>query len=329
MPANLTPQYMNAEKKYKEAQNDRERLQALKEMLATIPKHKGTDKLQADLKRRIARLKEDLEHGGKGSKHQFKYHVDKEGLPQLVLVGFPNTGKSQLMAALTNATPEIANYPYTTRMYLPGVMPYLNYHIQIVDLPAISDEFMEYWVPEIVKHAHGVLLVVDLSLDDPLNQLEKSIEILKENRIILTAKYQEPAPYQPEIYLPAMIVGNKGDTQKAPDNWQVLHEIYRDDYLICPVSACSGTNLNELKRSCIELLDIIRVYSKPPGKEPNREKPFIMKKGDTLLEFANLVHHDFADNLKFARVWGSAKFNGQRVKIDYILNDEDVIELHI
>ena len=329
MPANLTPQYMNAEKKYKEAPNDRERLRALKEMLSTIPKHKGTDKLQADIKRRIAHLKEDLQHGGKGSKHQFRYHVDKEGLPQLVLVGLPNVGKSQLMAALTNASPDIANYPYTTRMYLPGVMSYLNYHIQLVDLPAISNEFMEFWVPEIVKHANGILLVVDLSLDDPLEQLEQSMEILNEHRIILTAEPREPEPYQPECYLQGLIVGNKGDTHQAPDNWQVLYELYGDQFLMCPVSASSGANLDELKQFCIDSLDVIRVYSKPPGKEPNRQKPFIMKNGDTLLEFANMVHHDFARKLKYARVWGSVKFNGQRAKIDYVLNDEDVIELHI
>jgi len=329
MPANLTPQYMNAEKKYKEARTDRERLQALKEMLATIPKHKGTDKLQADIKRRIARLREEMQHGGKGSKHQFRFHVDKEGLPQLVLVGLPNVGKSQLLAALTNATPEIASYPYTTRMYLPGVMTYLNYQIQIVDLPAISDEYMEFWVPEIIKHANGVLLVIDLNRDDPLEQLELSLQILEQHRIILTKDEFKADPYQPETYLPGLIIANKGDGASAPDNWQVLQELYENKYSLCPVSASTGTNLEELKRLCIDLLGIIRVYSKPPGKAPNRDKPFIMKRGETLLDFARLVHHDFAENLKFARVWGAAKFNGQRIKADYVLNDEDIIELHI
>lgn len=329
MPANLTPQYMAAEKRYKEAGTDNERLRALKDMLATIPKHKGTDKLQADIKQRMAKIKESIEKGGKSGKRQFRYHVDKEGLPQIVLTGPPNVGKSQLLAQLTNATPEIANYPYTTRIYLPGILIYQNYHIQLVDLPPVSEEHMEFWVPEIIKNADAVFLVIDLSSPDPLEQLEISLRLLKENRVILTNKDLEHDPYQPEYYLKGMIIGNKSEAREAPDNWEVLQELYEEKYLMCPISARTGSNLEELKRMTVELLDIIRVYSKPPGKEPNREQPFIFKRGSTLLDFANLIHHDFAQKLRFARVWGATKFNGQRVKNEYELNDEDVIELHI
>lgn len=329
MPANLTPQYYSAEKRYKEAQTDSERLNALKEMLAIIPKHKGTDKLQADLKRRIARIKEDIQKGGKGGKRQFRYHVDKEGLPQLVLVGQANSGKSQLLAQLTHAKPEIADYPFTTRMYLPGVLIHENYHIQLVDLPAVSQEFMEFWVPEIIKNADGILLTIDIGVPDALSQVKDTFEILKEHRIIMTNKIVDADPYSPEQYLKGILVGNKSDLKNARENWEVLLELYAENHLMCPVSAANRTNLDELKQMSIDLLDIIRVYSKPPGKDPNREKPFILKNGSTLHDFANMIHHDFADNLKFARVWGSATFDGQRVKSDYVMQDEDVIELHI
>jgi ribosome-interacting GTPase 1 len=329
MPANLTPQYLAAEKHYKDASTDHERLRALKEMLAMIPKHKGTDKLQADIKRRMAKIKEGIEKGGGSGKHPFRYHVDKEGLPQIALVGLPNVGKSQLLAQLTHATPEIAEYPFTTRMFLPGIMDYQNFHIQLVDLPALAAEHLEFWVPEMIKNADAVLLIIDLSLSDPLEQLETSFSLLRENRILMIDQALEHDPYQPEFYLKGMIIGNKSDHPAAPDNWQVLQELFGEKYLMCPISARSGSNLNELRRMCVVLLDIIRVYSKPPGKEPNRSLPFIFKRGSTLLDFANTIHHDFARKLKFARVWGATKFNGQRVKIDYVLTDEDVIELHL
>lgn len=329
MSANLTPQYNRAEQQYKEAQSDNERLQALKLMLSVIPKHKGTDKLQAEIKRKISQLKEDIQKGGKGSRRQFRHYVDKEGLPQIAIAGQPNVGKSLLLAQLTNATPDIADYPYTTRMYLPGVMNYRNFHIQLVDLPAVSREYMEFWVPEIIKQADGLLLLIDLSIADPLDQLDETLEILKDNKIILIKNEVESKPYQPEKYLPGLVIGNKSDSKQARDNWEVIQELYGERYYFCPVAAATGTNLKELMRQCVEMLDIIRVYSKPPGKEPNREKPFILKNGSKLLDFANRVHHDFANKLKFARVWGAARFDGQRVKTDYVLNDEDVIELHI
>ncbi|MCI0515664.1 TGS domain-containing protein [candidate division KSB1 bacterium] len=329
MPANLTPQYLAAEKKYKLAASDHDRLEALKEMLAVIPKHKGTDHLQGDIKRKIARLKEELQKSGKGAKHHFRYHVDREGLPQLALVGPPNVGKSQLLAALTHATPEIAGYPFTTRLFLPGVMWYENFQLQLVDLPPVSREFMEFWVPEVIKNADGGLLLLDLSAADPLAQLETTQEILKEYRLFLIGNERPDDPYRPETYLKTMIVGNKSDLPQARDNWQVITELYQSQFQMCPISALTHTNLNELKRQCIAFLNLIRVYAKPPGKEIDRSKPFIFKKGSTLLNFAQSIHLDFAEHLKFARVWGATKFNGQRVNRDYILADEDIIELHI
>lgn len=329
MPANLTPQYHQAEKKYREAKTDWERINALKEMLRTIPKHKGTDKLQADIKHKMAAIREAAEKGGKGGKKQFSYYVKKEGLPQVVLVGPPNVGKSQLIAALTNAHPDIADYPYTTRIYLPSVLIYQNFHIQLVDLPPVSSEYMEYWLPEIIKQADAAAFIIDLAADDPLEQIENTLHILEQYKIFFTNEEHEAEPYSGEQHLRALLVGNKSDLKDAPENWQILSELYENKFSLCPISAKNQTNLAELQKLLIDILDIIRVYSKPPGKEPNRNKPFILKNGSTLKNFADVVHHDFADKLKFARVWGKTKFEGQRVNRKYVLEDEDVIELHL
>jgi len=329
MPANLTPQYLEAEKKYREAKTDQERLNALKEMLRTIPKHKGTDKLQADIKRRIAMVKEEAEKKGKSVKKKFSYYVKREGLPQIVLVGPPNVGKSQLITALTNAQPEIADYPYTTRMYLPGVLIYKNFHIQLVDLPPVSNEYMEFWVLEIIKHADAAALMIDLAVDDPLAQIEDTLTILKKSRIFLTNEEHEFDPYTAEHYLQALLIGNKSDLKEAPENWEIITELYQSQFPMCPISAKNRTNLTELQKLMIDVLNVIRVYSKPPGKEPSKDRPFILKRGSTLKDFAEAVHHDFAKKLKFARVWGTVKFDGQRVNREYSLEDEDIIELHL
>ncbi|MBN1351988.1 TGS domain-containing protein [candidate division KSB1 bacterium] len=329
MPANLTPQYHEAERRYREASTDRERLAALKEMLRLIPKHKGTDKLQADIKRRIANINDLIQREGKSGRKQFSYYVKKEGLPQVALVGAPNTGKSQLIAALTNAHPEIAGYPYTTRMVLPGVLIHENFHIQLIDLPPVSDDYMEYWVPEVIKHADAALLIVDLGAEDVLEQIETVIQILEKHRIFLSGEDVEVDPYRAEYHLKTILAGNKSDIKIAPENWEVIAELYEARFPLCPISAKALSNLEEIKQALISLLDIIRVYSKPPGKEASKERPFILKRGSTLKEFAIEVHHDFADKLKFARVWGHTKFDGQKVNRDYVLEDEDIIELHL
>ena len=282
MPANLTVLYHEAEKEYRRAQTARERLQALKKMLAMIPKHKGTDKLQADIKRKIARLKENIQNGGKGSKQHFRYHVDREGLPQIALAGPPNTGKSQLLATLTHAHPEIADYPYTTQVFLSGIMGYENFHIQLVDLPAISANHMETWVPEVIKNTDAILLIIDLSRSDVLDQIDTTIALLKERRIICSQEYHFPNPYQPERYLPTMIVGNKSDMKSAPENWQTIEKLYQDSFQLCPISAKSNSNLAELQQRMVKLMDIIRVYSKPPGQDVQHDHPFIFKRGSTL-----------------------------------------------
>jgi len=329
MPANLPPQYLAAEHRYKEAKTPQEKIKALKEMWALLPKHKGTDKLQADLKRRLARHKEELETRGKGGKKGFSVYVDREGAGQVVLVGPPNVGKSQILSALTHAAPEVAAYPFTTRMPQPGMMPFENIQIQLVDLPPVSPEYMEPWVPEIIKHADSALLVVDLSGEDPLEQVTTTLEVLDRHKVQLVGPSSTPVADALVFYKKTLLVANKMDAPGAEDTFTTLSELYRDTLPAIAISARRGTHLEDLKRQIFQGLDIVRVYSKPPGKEADTTKPFTFPRGSTLLDFAEAIHKDFVEHLKFARVWGADKFEGQRVNKDYELEDGDVIELHL
>src|SRR5437763_4661897 len=167
MPANLPPQYHKAENEFRVSTTDAERLEKLREMYRLLPKHKGTEKLQSDLKQKMSRLRQELERGKSGAKKGgLSHHVPPEGAGQVVLVGAPNVGKSTLLAALTNARPEIAPYPFTTRVPQPGIMMWQDVPVQLVDLPPMAPEFFEPWVPNLIHSADAALLVVDLASDD-------------------------------------------------------------------------------------------------------------------------------------------------------------------
>jgi len=329
MPANLTAQYLAAEEKYKNARDDRDRMKALKDMLAHIHKHKGTEKLQADIKRKIARLKDEVEIKKSKGGHRFSYSVDREGAAQVAVVGPPNVGKSQLISTLTATQLEVADYPFTTRMFHPAMMPFEDIQIQLVDLPPLSEEYLEHWVPSIIRLADMMLLVMDASRDDILDQFEMTTQLLHANKIRPAALSQAEASDPYWSYLNSLVVVNKIDAPQAGKNFQIFDDLYRDTYRILPASATMPATLEAIKAGIVSSLQIIRVYSKRPGHDPEMNHPFTFRLGSTLLEFANAVHKDFAQHLKFARVWGAQVFEGQRINKDYILQDKDVIELHV
>jgi ribosome-interacting GTPase 1 len=329
MPANLPPQYFEAEKRYRQAKTDEEKLNCLQQMLAIMPKHKGTDKLQADLRRRISKLKKLASQRKKISRRTHGYKVEKEGAGQVVLVGAPNVGKSQILAALTNANPEIADYPYTTQKPFPGMMPYDHIQIQLVDLPPVSPDFMEFWVPAIVRNSDGALLVVDLSSDDLVDQTEMVIKRLKESKVDLGKEEKSIDPRDGVAHKKTLLLANKKDMDGAKDNLEFLKEFYGYRFPIITFSATTKENLNDLKEKIYNLLGIIRVYTKEPGKKPDYTDPIILKKGGKLLDAALSIHKDFARDLKYARIWGKEKYAGQMIQKDHLLHDEDVVEFHI
>ena len=328
MPANLTPDYFAAEREYRAAKTVPEKIRALEEMLAVMPKHKGTDKLQGDLKRKISRLKMEARRKS-ATKRGYTYYVKKEGAAQAFLIGPPNTGKSKLLGQLTSAVSEVADYPYTTRKPLPGMMKFENVQVQLVDVPPVSNEHRVAWLPGIIRNADAILLIIDLSKEDLLEQVETVTEELEKSRIKLIGKKLEEDSVGGMFQLRTLIVGNKNDSPGAEKNFQILKELYAEKFPLINISAGKNSNLDKLKMELFNLLNIIRIYTKSPCKDPDYDDPVILKMGSSLADFAKAIHKDFAFKLKFARIWGANKYDGQKIQKDHILGDEDVIELHI
>jgi len=329
MPANLSAPYLDAEERYKAAKDPDEKLLALREMLALIPKHKGTEKLQADIKTKIAKLTDAVEKQAKKGGRKDIYTVPREGASQVVLLGPTNSGKSELLAACTNAQPEIGDWPYTTQLPLPGMMPVLDILIQIVDLPAIDPERTDNWVPNLARYADAALVVLDASRDDILDQLRMVEERLSQSRIGLASEAPRTGPEDVFVKKRAGIALNKIDEPGAEERADRAVETLASRFQVIKVSAFTGAGIPECGPFLFGLCRIIRVYSKQPGKEPDMAQPFILPKGATVLDMAKEVHKDFVAGLKFARVWGSSRIPGLRMPRDGVLEDGDVVELHL
>lgn len=332
MPANLTPQYRAAEERFRQAKTTEEKIEALEEMLAVIPKHKGTEHIQGDIKARIAKLRRQLEeqkpsHG----RYQAMYSVEKEGGGQIVLVGPPNVGKSKLLSMLTNAQPEIADYAYTTQKPLPGMMPYEDIKIQIVDMPPVTEEFTEPWMAAIIRNADAALLVLDVSDSSVLEVLERTLLVMEKFRLRLHGWDRLCSTEQTGVtsVKPTILVANRMDLADSQTNLDILHEFYGERFPITAVSSVSGQGLEDLKREVFRMLDIVRVYTKVPGKAPAMDMPYVLRRGSTVLDLATMVHKDFSEKLRFARIWGEGKYDGQMVSRDHVLEDRDILELHV
>ncbi len=328
MPANLTPQYLEAELKFKHAKTTPEKIKALEMMMAVIPKHKGTEKLRGQLKSRMAKLKEELQKRPAAARAEQAYNIKREGAAQVVLLGLPNSGKSSLLSQITNATSEVADYPFTTQKPVPGMMKFENLQIQLVDTPPIQLDHIEAGFPNLIRNADALLLLIDLT-ENPVFQMEILLEQLSEMRIRTIGKGPIPSLETGWVCLRGLLTANKCDVKNAMGAYQQVEERFRDTFPMLPISAKEGMNLDELKKEVYRFLDIVRVYTKVPGKEPDLSEPVVLKKGSTVDDVAFSVHKDFAANLRYARVWGSGKFDGQMVKRDYRVSEGDVIELHI
>ena len=329
MPANLPPDYKQAEQRFREAATTADKIAALQEMLAIMPKHKGTDKLRADLRRRLSKLNTEQQQQRKSKRSGPNYYIPKDEAPQVALIGSPNVGKSQIVAATTNATPDVASYPFTTRVPLPAMMPYQDVYIQLVDLPPISPEHVDTWLPEMVRNADAVLLVIDLSAADCVDMLHFVRETLAEKGIRLSRTHDPTETELARNVKPTLLIANKLDSPKAEENLAFLREVEGDALEIIPISAGLGEGLPDLKKRLYEFLNVVRVYSKIPGKKADMNKPFVVPRGSTVLDVAQRIHREFGHNLRHARVWGSGKFDGQVVERDHIVEDGDVLELHV
>ena len=330
MPANLTPDYLAADARFRAAVTREERIEALEEMLRLLPRHKGTDKIHADLRARLSKLR--LQPRGSAAKG-FSHRIPREGAGQVVLVGCPNAGKSSLVAALTHATPEVAPYPRTTREATPGMMPFEDIAFQLVDLPPLCREHVEPWVYDLVRAADLVWLVA--GLEEALEGLDTVRDLLGTRGLALHPASPGPHAAAPEpsrpgwVSQPALLVVTGMDRPGAGRDLGALREMLDEPWPLAPVSTTARTGFDALARATFDALGVVRIYTKEPGKEPDRRRPFTLARGATVGDLARTIHNDIAAKLRFARVWGHGAFAGQSVGEAHLLTDRDVVEIHV
>lgn len=385
MPTNVTAEYLAAEEEYRQAKTIPEKIRALEKMYATVPKHKGTEKLRLQIKRKLAELRKELEKQQSQRKGGgYSFSVKKEGAAQIVLAGLPNVGKSSLLKILAGVDVDVADYPFTTVEPIPGMMKHKDVQIQLVEVPGLIEgaalgKGMGTQLLSVIRNADAIAIVVDLS-QDPIKQMEiilkeferagikinkrkpkveikrmpmggivingqdliqgdisEVMKMLREEGIHsaeitvkepVTLEEFSDALDESLVWRKAIIIANKGDAPGSKENYEKLVKAYGDRFKIVPVSAKKMANIETLKEELYELAGIIRVFTKSPGEEP-AYPPIALKKGSTVLDVAERIHKDFAKNFKYARVWGkSAKFPGQRVGPDHVLEDGDIVEIH-
>ncbi|MCK8604179.1 GTPase [Desulfoferrobacter suflitae] len=263
------------------------------------------------------------------SKRESEYSVEREGAGQVVLVGAPNVGKSSLVASLTNAQPEIADFPHSTWKPTPGMMVFENIQFQLVDTPPISKDFVDSWMIDLLRRADMLMVVVDLHCGT-LQQLDDSLAILQELRIYAEGSPVPDGLTKTPFFKKLLIVVNKMDTADDEEDFAVFLELSEITLPAIGLSASTGRNLPALPRKIYELSDIIRIYTKAPGsKSSDRGVPFVLPQQSTLENLAAKIHKDFAAHLKYAKVWGQGVHDGQMVHRDYVLHDGDVVEIHL
>jgi ribosome-interacting GTPase 1 len=338
MPANLSPEYKAAEAAFRKARDPRERLGWLREMLRAIPKHKGTDHLQADIKRRIKELSEEVEGGKKGgAAHGGPALVIRpEGAAQIALLGPPNAGKSMLHARLTASNAHVASYPFTTQFPEPGMLPVEDIHLQLVDLPAVSSEHPVPWLAGALQTADAALLVVDLGDAACVEQVHAVHALLQGRRVALTEHWsggEDGAAQETDdpfaIRLPTLLLANKSDLIAGVESeLRVFQELTGVRYPALAVSAATGHGLAEIGPWLFRALGIVRVYTKTPGKPAEKEHPFALRRGQTIEDVTRLVHKDLLRSVRYARIWSRSGYGGQHVGREHVVEDGDVVELH-
>jgi len=329
MATNLTPQYHKAEEEYRRAVTTDDELKWLEVMLREVPKHKASEKLQSDLKQKISQAKKELEAERKSPKKGHIVRIPRQGAGTAMLLGGPNAGKSQLLASLTRATPEIAPYPFTTRTPQPGMMPWEDVMVQLIDTPPITSDFLEPFMQGLIRAADVAVLLVDLGSDEGIEQCQELLEKLDDTKTRLARTSMLDEDDVGLSFTQTLLAPNKIDLADAPARLELLHELLPLDFAEYVISAQHGAGVEDLKNAIYAALDVVRVYTKlPTAKSADYERPFTLRRGGTLADVAGLVHKDFLESLKFARVWGSAVHDASVVKGDYVLHDKDVVELH-
>ena len=328
MPANLTPQYIELRTRLEKSKDIEEKIELLQEMIAIIPKHKGTNKLIGELRSKLASLRKEAQNKPQKHKVYNPYSITRQGAGQVIVIGFPNVGKSSLVARLTNVHTAVAPYPFTTDKPIVGMMPFENINIQLIDTPPITEDNFEPSLIDLIRRVDLVLLVIDAGTDEALDQIEFIKSRLEQKKLLLTMRDIGDDEETEFIHKKAMIIANKTDLENSQDIIDTLNELYSKEMPVIGLSAEKDTDFDSFKRMIFDYLHIIRVYTKPIGKKPDFNDPIVLYRGSTVVEAAEEIHRDFAEKLKFARIWGG-EYNGQRVSRDHPLDDGNILEFHI
>ena len=332
MAANLTPQYLKAEEEYRRAQSPDEELRWLQVMLQEIPKHKASEKMQMMLKTKIADAKKEVEASrGAGKKAGGKsVKIPRQGAGTAVVIGGPNSGKSQLLNYFTKAKPEVAPYPFTTQTASPGMMAWEDVFVQLIDTPPITPDFFESYLYGYIRGAELVLLMVDLGDDDGIQQCQDVLDRLQGTKTRLAAESSLDEEDVGLSYTKTFLVFNKRDLPDFNDRLELFREFCSTPFREFQISALDGTGTEELRQAIYEAMNVVRVYTKQPTKkEADRDKPFTLKEGSNVFDLCDQIHKDYAAKFKSARVWGEAVHDGTTVKGDYVVRDGDVVEINV
>ncbi len=325
MPANLTPEYFKAERWFREAATNEEKILALERMLAVMPKHKGTDHLKADLRRKLSKLKEIDTQKGRGRQADI-FHVPRSGSGQVVLIGTPNCGKSSIVSALTNAKVNVAEFPFATGAAVPGMVQFEDVQIQLVDMPPVTADYIAPGQVGTYRNCDLIAVVIDLSADTA-EQVNVCLNFLEDKHLLIDEQTAETDEHGNVLGKRAFCLCSKADIAKA-DALQTLKNSCRYPFKFIEISTETGAGLRKLPETLFKLLGIIRIYSKRPGKKTDMHEPFTLPAGSTVMDLALAIHRQLAEKLKFARIWGTGVYDGQNAQRNHILNDKDIIELH-
>lgn len=328
MPANLTPEYHKADKRYRAAGTDGERLAALEEMLRVIPKHKGTEHMRADLKKKLSKLKADMQSGGKkgSGKHVDIFHVPLGGAGQVVLIGAPNSGKSSIVGAMSNARVNIADFEFSTQTPVPGMIKFEDVQIQVVDMSPISADFVPAGMVNAYRNCDIIGIVIDLSTNC-LEQMEMCLAYLDEHKLLIDGQVDSEYEDGNRLGRDAFVICTKCD-KVSEGTLETFKELVDREFDYVQISAESGEGLDELSKFLFDRLKVVRVYTKKPGRDADMSDPFTLKQGDTVIDLAYAVHRELAEKLKSAKIWGTGVYDGQSVPREHVLCDKDVVELH-
>ncbi len=300
MPINASYEYINAEKVYLNAKTLDEKIVALEEMIRKAPRHKGSENLLAELKTRLKKFKEKKEKSKKIGKTSFK-GVRKEGF-QVVLLGLPNSGKSSLLAKLTNAKPKISEHPFTTKEPEIGTLDYQEVKAQIIDLSSIGSDFLDIGI----KNTADLIIIVANNLND----VDKII------------------PLTTKSYGKRLIAITKSDLL-SQEELRKLEEKIRSKRLNAIIISCyNNHNINILKESIFHAMNVIRIYTKEPSK-PVSTIPIVLPANSSVKDAAESILKGFSLKVKETRATGpSSKFPNQKVGLSHVLKDKDIVEFH-